>query len=124
MLVEDDIGLSHALERVLNVAEFRTVCFDSAESFLKVSGLIRPSCLVVDVQLPGINGFELREALAKVFLPVPPVIFITAHDEPDARLRASAADAAAFLVKPFTGRTLVNLVREIVNKPPPPEAAA
>ena len=70
-------------------------------------------CLIVDVQLPVMNGFELHARLATMTV-LPPVMFITAFDSPEARAQALAAGAVAFLTKPFSGRTLLETVRRVL----------
>jgi FixJ family two-component response regulator len=108
VLVEDDLSLGQAMERVLQAAGFQTWVFPSGESLLNSRAAQHASCFVFDVQLPGITGFELRKALDGPASQVP-LIFITAHDEPEVRSEAEA-NAALFLVKPFTGRRLIDAV--------------
>ena len=71
-------------------------------------------CLIVDVHLPGISGFTLRDRLSLKGA-LPPVIFITAFDEPETRAKAASAGAAAFLTKPFSGRALLETIRRAVH---------
>jgi|SRR6188768_3226702 FixJ family two-component response regulator len=108
VLVEDDLSLGQAMERVLQAAGFQTWVFPSGESLLNSRAAQHASCFVFDVQLPGITGFELRKALEGPASHVP-LIFITAHDEPEVRIEAEA-NAALFLVKPFSGRRLIDAV--------------
>jgi FixJ family two-component response regulator len=109
-VVEDDSGMSSALERVLRLAGFSVEVFVSAEAYLLSGGAARAECLVCDVSLPGISGFELRWRLAQAGSTAP-IIFITAHDSPEARDEARQLGAAAYLPKPFDGRALVGIVR-------------
>ncbi len=67
-------------------------------------------CLIIDLQLPGLNGFGLRERLAAAG-PLPPVIFISAFDEPETRVQAAEL-GAQFLTKPFSGRALLEAIRK------------
>ena len=108
VLVEDDLSLGQAMERVLQAAGFQTWVFPSGESLLNSRAAQHASCFVFDVQLPGITGFELQKALEGPASQVP-LIFITAHDEPEVRIEAEA-NAALFLVKPFSGRRLIDAV--------------
>jgi FixJ family two-component response regulator len=108
VLVEDDQSLSIAMERVLQAAGFQTAIFPSAESLLGSNAVRNAACFVFDVHLPGMTGFELWKALEGDASQVP-LIFITAHDEPDIRLEAEAS-TAHFLVKPFSGRLLIEAV--------------
>lgn len=116
VVVEDDDGGRRALERVLNAAGFRAVTFDSAESLLQCDAADGAACLVFDIHLPGRSGFELRRELVRTGSGQPPVIFITGHDDRSARDQAAALGAAAFLPKPFAGRTLVDAVARAVGE--------
>lgn len=114
VIVDDDDGLRLAFERVLNAAGFRAEAFASAESLLESDAADRATCLVFDVHLPGLSGFELRRALVRSGCRQPPVIFITGHDDPAAREQAEALGASAYLPKPFAGRALVDAVARAV----------
>jgi FixJ family two-component response regulator len=116
VIVEDDASMSQALERILRLGGHVSISYPSAEALLANSNIADVSCLIVDVQLPGITGFELHSRLTQRG-PTPPVIFITAYDEPEARARAKSAGAAAFFAKPFSGRVLLETVREAVTVP-------
>ena len=110
VIVEDDDGSRRAYERVLNAAGFRAQAFASAETLLDGDAAGHAACLVLDIRLPGLSGFELRRELVRTGTAQAPVIFITAHDEPAARAQAEAFGAAAYLPKPFAGRALVEAV--------------
>jgi FixJ family two-component response regulator len=109
-VVEDDFGMSSALERVLRLAGFSVEVFASGEAYLLSGSTARAECLVCDVSLPGISGFELRRRIAQAGSTAP-IIFITAHDSREARDVARQLGAAAYLPKPFDGRALVDIVR-------------
>lgn len=113
MVVEDDASLREALERVLKVAGFRTRTFADAEQLLEASIAGRAACLVLDVHLPLLSGFELYERLVQLGIN-PPAIFISAQDEPAARLQAISA-GASYLPKPFAGRRLVEAVNHALS---------
>lgn len=115
VVVEDDDGVRRAFERVLKAAGFRAVTFASAETLLQCDAADRAACLVLDVQLPGLSGFELRRELVRTNCGQPPVIFITGHDDPSAREQAEALGAAAYLPKPFAGHALVAAVARAVG---------
>jgi FixJ family two-component response regulator len=112
--VEDDVGMRTALRRVLEVAGFRVEAFISAEACLASDAPRTADCLVCDVHLPGDSGFGLRRRLAQSGATAP-VIFITAQDSPAAREAAEQLHAAAYLAKPFDGRTLVRAVSEAIR---------
>lgn len=105
-LVEDDVGMSQALVRILRLAGYAPTTFDSAEALIRDGA--DADCLVLDVQLPGMSGFELRDHLLLTGITAP-VIFITAYDDAAARSLAELANAA-YLAKPFTGKTLIEAV--------------
>ncbi len=119
VLIEDDGGVRRALERVLRGSGYQVIAFESAESLqgaLVGAGLWNSCrCLVCDVRLPGVSGFELHRRLAEQG-PIPPWIFITAHDDPAVR-RQAERDGAAYLLKPFEGRALLALVAQAVHPP-------
>src|ERR1700729_674514 len=89
---------------------FRAAAFESAESFLKSVQLHDTSCLLVDVQMSGMNGLQLQSELAAAGYGIP-IIFITAFDNKDARQQAMQAGAVAFLGKPFNDEELHKAVR-------------
>ncbi|APV51261.1 hypothetical protein BWI17_17175 [Betaproteobacteria bacterium GR16-43] len=117
IVVEDDVSVSHALVRVLRLGGLEPVAYPSAEAFLDEAGEFQAICLIIDIQLPGMSGFALRERLADSRA-LPPVVFMTAYDEPESRERAAAAGAVAFLAKPFSGRALLEIIEKEANLPP------
>jgi FixJ family two-component response regulator len=110
-LVEDDASVRKAIVRLLTVAGFQTIAFDSAEAFLGSSDNAKQNgCVVIDINLPGLSGFELQERMcATASLPV---VFITAHDEPSVRARYQQSGAIAYLVKPFPAEELITAVKK------------
>lgn len=112
LLVEDDESMRGAIVRILRRTGHRVAAFESAEALL--DGLPDASlgesngCLVCDITLPGISGFELHRRLSQAG-PLPPWIFITAQDDAGVRDRAERLQAA-YLAKPFEGRALLELV--------------
>ncbi len=112
-LVEDDAGIAFAIVRMFRLMGVRADHFRSAEDLLS-AGDVSAQCYVVDVDLPGMSGLDLQRKLRSMLSPTP-VILITADDDPDLRLDATAAGAAALLVKPFTGRALADTVRSFAS---------
>jgi FixJ family two-component response regulator len=112
-LVDDDAGMRKAVEQLLGAAGFEVTAFTSAEEFL-ASSMSPPACLILDVQLPGLSGFELYEKV-RSSTEESPVIFITAHDEPATRARAERLGAAAYLAKPFAGRRLLEALSKVMT---------
>jgi FixJ family two-component response regulator len=98
--------MRQALDRLLHAGGYEVVTFASAEAALEADAAATADCLVLDIHLPGMSGFELYRQLALVGNE-PPAIFITAHDEPAAREEAVRLGARSYLPKPFPGRTLL-----------------
>src|SRR5262245_21404924 len=103
LVVEDDASMSQAIERILRAGGFAPAIFASAEEALDADGATTADCLVLDIHLPGMSGFELCRQLALCGNEVP-VVFITAHDELAVRQEAQRLGAASYLPKPFSGR--------------------
>jgi FixJ family two-component response regulator len=116
VVVEDDAGLRQAIERLLTVAGFQTRTFADAPALLDSSAATSAQCLVLDVHLPSLSGFELHERLVKSGVACP-VVFITAYDGPEARQRAACA-GGAYLAKPFAGRELVSTITSAIQHGP------
>jgi FixJ family two-component response regulator len=114
-VIEDDPSMCTALERLLRAVGFQVVVFPSAEEFLGRSGQERFSCLVLDIHLGGMIGFDLHEQLAAAGATIP-VIFITAHDDGATRERARKAGAAAYLRKPFDRADLLRAIHGAVGR--------
>jgi len=106
-IVDDDRSLLRALGRLLRIAGFTVEAFASAEEFLETEHRVPPRCLVLDVRLGGMSGFQLHDLLLATGTP-PPVVFITAHDDPDTRERARRAGAIPYLRKPFEETALID----------------
>jgi FixJ family two-component response regulator len=112
-IVDDDESVCRALKRLVRSLGMNAETFASGQQFLDLIEAMpsfHPDCLVVDVQMPGLNGLEVQERLATNGNPLP-VIFITAHDEAIPRERALAAGAVAFVRKPFQDELLIKTLR-------------
>jgi FixJ family two-component response regulator len=108
-IVDDDPSVRKALKRLLSSAGFAVATFGSAEDALKASQRAVADGFVIDVRMPGMSGLELQRELRAAGSRVP-VIFITAHEDADARNAAMEAGATAFLQKPFDDRALLDAV--------------
>ena len=106
LVVDDDASVRVALRRLIRSAGFAVETFASAEDLLETWPSDTSGCLIVDVQMPGLSGLELQTELAALGSTVP-IIFITAHDDPNARSRALSGGAADFLEKPFDDDELI-----------------
>ena len=113
-IVEDDASFSRALERLLRVSGFEVQTFASAEEFLESAAPESPACLILDVQLPGMSGFELFDHLTASGQPRR-AIFMTAHDGDNLRERASRLPDNVYLRKPFVGAVLLEAVRSMLT---------
>jgi FixJ family two-component response regulator len=112
--VDDDRRVRESVRSVLESAGYEAVTFDSAETFLLAGALSRVSCVIADVRLPGMDGTELQRRIRREQHQLP-VIFITAHDDENVRQQALRDGALAFLVKPFDGGDLLELVARATN---------
>ncbi|MDS4027310.1 MAG: response regulator [Candidatus Contendobacter sp.] len=109
LVVEDDDSLRPALERLLNAAGWRTVTYASAEALLADAAAGDAACVVCDLKLPGMSGFDLLAA-RRTPGGRPPVILITAYDAPGLSEEAARRGAAAYLAKPFRGTALLEAI--------------
>jgi len=113
-LVDDDPSVREGVAGLLHSAGIRAKTFSSAEEFLAAPRAISPSCLVLDVSLPGLSGLDLQQELAKSDVQAP-IIFLTGHGDIPMTVRAVKAGAANFLTKPFDGEELLNTIRQCIN---------
>ncbi|MBB5460277.1 response regulator transcription factor [Paraburkholderia sp. Cpub6] len=118
VVVDDDEPVCRAIKRQLRSVGFATDSFNSGEQFLETLSSMpsyRPDCVILDVQMPGLNGLEVQERLAGSGLPV---IFITAHDDISVREQALSAGAIAYLRKPFDDELFIKTVRAALQSTP------
>jgi len=113
-IVDDDESVRRTTTLLIESFGFRAVSFESAEAFLRSGRLHDTSCLVVDVQLPGMNGPELQGHLAAAGYGIP-IIFMTAYYSKDSRERAMQAGAVGFLGKPFSDQQLLQTIRSALR---------
>lgn len=109
-VVDDDESLCRSLGRLLRTAGFQPVTYPSAEAFLEDAKRPRFDCLVLDIQLEGMTGVELSRRLTAV-RDSTPVIFITAHDDPEMRSQALATGCAGFFQKTDPGELVLEAIR-------------
>lgn len=108
-VIDDDASVRRALQRLLVAQGFTVEVFASAEDFLESDYRTTAACLVVDVHLGGMSGFELHDQLIALGARIP-VVFITAHDDAPTRERARQAGAAGYFRKPFDGELLIRAI--------------
>jgi FixJ family two-component response regulator len=114
-VVDDDESVSRAIKRLLRSTELASDTFKTGDDFLDMFDSIpsyRPACIVLDIQMPGLNGLEVQRRLEGSGIPV---IFITAHDEIGVREQALAAGPAAYLRKPFNDEVFIKAVRTAID---------
>jgi FixJ family two-component response regulator len=115
-IVDDDESIRVTTATLMRSVGFTARGFASAEEFLQSPELPQTSCLISDVQMPGISGLELQRRLASENRRTP-IIFITAFPDPRIQQRALAGGAVCFLTKPFDGETLIQCVDRALNRP-------
>jgi FixJ family two-component response regulator len=113
-IVDDDVSVRESLELLILSAGWRPESFASAEDFLARSRIYSPSCLVLDVSLPNLNGLDLQTRI--VDRTDMPIIFITGHGDVPTSVQAMKAGAAEFLTKPFSDEVLLNAIRQAIER--------
>lgn len=111
IVVDDDMSMSQAIERLLSAAGWKTRAFASAEELLASGVASTCAALIIDIQLPGLSGLDLVRQLAAAGT-VPPFIFITGQDQPHTRDLVRQSGAAAYFTKPFAGGELIRALRQ------------
>lgn len=114
-IVDDDESVRDALKSLIDSVGFHAEPFRSGEDFLGSPFLSQTDCLITDVRMPGMSGLELQERLNAAHSPIP-VVFISAHDDNEARTRGLRAGAVAFLQKPFSEDSLLGAISECLDK--------
>ena len=112
-IVDDDVLVLRALRRLLKGAGFAVKTFGSAEEFLGLENPETINCLVLDIHMPGLSGFDLQERLANAQLLIP-IIFITANDDALTRDRAQRGGVAYF-PKPFDAQSLLEAIAKALG---------
>jgi FixJ family two-component response regulator len=113
-IVDDDPSVREALTSLIRSVGLRVRPFSSAQEFLAREPHAAPSCLVLDVRLPGVGGFELQRTLSDSGDSIP-IIFITGHGDIPMTVRAMKAGAAEFLPKPFRDQELLDAIRNALE---------
>src|SRR6478735_297511 len=111
-IVDDDARIREALEELLASHGMRAVAFGSAGEYVRAAKSDVPACLILDVELPDINGLDLQKQIAEG--DHPPIVFITGHGDIPSSVRAIKRGAVDFLTKPFSDADLMQAVRTAV----------
>ena len=113
-VVDDDVSVRESLEALIGLEGWQVETFASAEAFLSRPRGFAPSCLVLDVSLPDLNGLDLQKRLAG--RDDMPIIFITGYGDVPMTVQAMKAGAVEFLMKPFNDETLLNAIRQAIER--------
>jgi FixJ family two-component response regulator len=116
-IVDDDSSVLEAMVGLIESAGYRVIGFRTTADFLEWPQILSTACLIVDVMMPTISGFELHRLLIAKGYRIP-TIFITAYDDEDLRIRAFKAGAAGFLLKPFSDESLFHTIRSALEQSP------
>src|SRR5450755_3370885 len=113
-VVDDDISVRESLESLIRFAGWQSQTFACAQEFLSRPRVFAPSCLVLDVALPDLNGLELQQRIATDRRDMP-IIFITGHGDVPMTVRAMKAGAVEFLTKPYGDEVLLNAIQQAIE---------
>jgi FixJ family two-component response regulator len=114
-VVDDDISVRESLESLIRCEGWRPETFASAQAFLNYPRVLIPSCLILDVSLPGLNGLDLQRLVASERTAMP-IIFITGHGDVPMTVQAMKAGAVEFLTKPFNDGVLLTAIRAALER--------
>src|SRR3989449_11708695 len=114
-VVDDDPSVRAAIQGLLKSASLRSESFETAEEFLRSKRPDGPSCLVLDVSLPGVNGLDFQRELADSGVQIP-IIFITGHGDIPMTVKAMKSGAIEFLTKPFQDHDLLDAIHQALDR--------
>ena len=114
-IVDDDLSVREGLQSLIRSAGWRTETFASAQEFLTRPRAEVPSCLILDLQLPGLSGLDLQKRMAEVELEIP-IIFLTGHGNIPVSVQAMKAGAVEFLTKPVIEQELLQAIQEAIER--------
>ena len=114
-VVDDDVPMRESLKNLIRSVGLRVELFSSAQEFLRSKRLDLPSCLVLDVRLPGLSGLDLQKRMTEAGMEIP-IIFITGHGDIPMSVRAMKAGAVEFLTKPFRDQDLLDSIQEALER--------
>ncbi len=114
-VVDDDAGVRASIQGLLKSARLQCASFGTAEEFLCSKRPGGPSCLVLDVSLPGVNGLDFQRQLADAGIQIP-IIFVTGHGDIPMTVKAMKSGAVEFLTKPFDDEDLLNAIQQALDR--------
>ena len=114
-IVDDDPSVRKGLERLIRSVGWKTESFGSAQEFLASPRTDAPTCVVLDLQLPGLSGLELQKQMTEAGVETP-IVFLTGHGDIPASVKAMKAGAIEFLTKPVEEQDLLNAIHEAIDR--------
>jgi FixJ family two-component response regulator len=114
-VVDDDAGVRASIQGLLKSARLRCSSFGTAEEFLRNKPPDGPSCLILDVSLPGVNGLDFQRQLNDAGIQIP-IVFITGHGDIPMTVKAMKSGAVEFLTKPFQDQDLLDAIRQALDR--------
>jgi FixJ family two-component response regulator len=114
-VVDDDVSVREALTSLIGSVSLNVECFASPQEFLRRRNRDGPSCLVLDVRMPGLSGLDLQRELTRTAQPIP-IIFISGHGDIPMAVGAMKAGAIEFLAKPFRDEDLLDAIRQALER--------
>ena len=114
-VIDDDESVREALASLIRSAGWKVEVFVSAQEFLARPRAEGPSCLILDVRLPGLSGLELQRRLAEVHTEIP-IVFITAHGDVPTSVKAMKAGAVEFLIKPLVDADVLGAIQQAIAR--------
>ena len=114
-VIDDDAGVRASIEGLLKSVGLRSTCFGTAQEFLLKDRPDGPSCLVLDVRLPGVNGLDFQRELVDAGVRIP-IIFITGHGDIPMTVKAMKSGAVEFLTKPFDDQQLLDAIHQALDR--------
>jgi FixJ family two-component response regulator len=114
-IVDDDASVRQSIGDLLESVGLQSKCFASAQEFLTSEHRSGPSCLVLDVRLPGISGLDLQRELSRAALRIP-IVFVTGHADIPMTVRAMKSGAVEFLTKPFREQDLLDAIQRSLDR--------
>jgi FixJ family two-component response regulator len=114
-VIDDDASIRNALKSLIRSVGLQAELFGSAQEFLQRKPSNTPSCLILDIRLPGISGLDFQRKLTEANLPIP-IIFITGHGDIPMSVRAMKAGAVEFLTKPFRDQDLLDAIHTALER--------
>jgi FixJ family two-component response regulator len=114
-VIDDDAGIRASIQGLLKSAYLRSECFERAEQFLQRELPDAPSCLILDVSLPGINGLDFQQQLRNAGLQIP-IIFVTGYGDIPMSVKAMKSGAVEFLTKPLKRHALLDAIQQALAR--------